>query len=307
MDPVESAVFHADVQSDETLHAELEAARRMWSLVADSQVDETWDVNSAWKNILVAQHKRTGRVRRIRLVRLGLGAAAVLFLLTGIWAFFQMLSTRVYSAGDKATLVVQLSDGTQVTLRQGATLKASAFTSRRRKVFLTGEAYFQVVHDPGRPFLVYCGETLTEVMGTSFTLREVSDSVAILVESGKVVFRDAGAERKAIVALQAGEAALYRSNTMTLMPAPSPNFSAWRTRELRFTGIPLEVAVRDISLFFGKTITIESDTVKSCRITIPISFREPDLRAVLRAVAVAVQADLVDLQGRYVLRGGRCR
>jgi len=65
--------------------------------------------------------------------------------------------------------ILTLSDGTRVTLNANSTIKFPAvFSSKKRAVLLTGEAFFEVTKDKLRPFTVIANGTKTTVLGTKF-------------------------------------------------------------------------------------------------------------------------------------------
>lgn len=64
-----------------------------------------------------------------------------------------------------------LSDGSQIWLNSDTKLKFPiAFYENTRKVFLEGEAYFDVAHDENKPFVIITETSEIEVLGTSFNL-----------------------------------------------------------------------------------------------------------------------------------------
>ena len=304
LDPDERAVFQADMARDSTLRAEVDALQRIWDC-PPSEADDQWDLDAAWQKVS-AIRQPAPVARRPRILPWIVSAAAAIVLFVGVRFLLDARSTTLHIAAADAPLTLSLADGSSVTLRNGSKLIEYKFSRAKRRVKLEGEAFFDITADPSRPFLVECGMSVTEVVGTSFTIRETGSTVTVLVTSGKVIFRTVAGGTRA-TALQAGEAATCADGTISLVPNPSVNFDAWRTRELRFIGIPLEEAVRDISAFFGTHITIASEEARGCRITIPLPFREPVLTSVLRAMATAVQADLVEQDGQYIIQGGRCR
>lgn len=73
---------------------------------------------------------------------------------------------------------VCLSDGTKVWLNSESELKyASEFVGEERRVYLTGEAYFEVAHNPNKPFFVEAKNLQIQVLGTSFGVRVYKDEV----------------------------------------------------------------------------------------------------------------------------------
>ncbi len=77
------------------------------------------------------------------------------------------VSTR---AGSKSK--IQLPDGTQVWLNADSKIKYDqSFMGAFREVQLTGEAYFDVVKDKSRPFIIHTSSIDVRVVGTSFNVR----------------------------------------------------------------------------------------------------------------------------------------
>ncbi|MBB4804681.1 hypothetical protein HNP37_004778 [Flavobacterium nitrogenifigens] len=85
---------------------------------------------------------------------------------------------------------VQLSDGTVVHLNSGTSLRypVQFGKNKRREVYLTGEAYFEVSKDKAHPFTVNAQEVNVEVLGTKFNVDSYTNNTStdvVLVE-GKV-------------------------------------------------------------------------------------------------------------------------
>ena len=67
--------------------------------------------------------------------------------------------------------IMTLSDGTKVWLNSETEMKYPVVFDRgKREVFITGEAFFEVVKDSARPFIVHTPHTHTTVLGTSFNV-----------------------------------------------------------------------------------------------------------------------------------------
>lgn len=76
-------------------------------------------------------------------------------------------------------LNLTLSDGSQVWLNVGSSLTyPTAFTGKERKVTITGEAYFEVAHNAGMPFIVQHGNVEVSVLGTHFNVNTYEDETA---------------------------------------------------------------------------------------------------------------------------------
>lgn len=89
---------------------------------------------------------------------------------------------------DKPQLIT-LSDGSSILLQPNSKLSyPNFFTGKERKVYLLGEAFFEISKNPEKPFLVFANEVVTKVIGTSFRIKAYKDNenVDVVVRTGKV-------------------------------------------------------------------------------------------------------------------------
>jgi len=89
--------------------------------------------------------------------------------------------------GKKSQLI--LEDGTKVWLNAGTRMAfPTAFTGKKREVFLEGEAYFEVAHNQKLPFIVNTDEITIKVLGTRFNLSayKTDNLIETLLIEGKV-------------------------------------------------------------------------------------------------------------------------
>ncbi|MGO4292031.1 FecR family protein [Chitinophaga sp. RAB17] len=67
---------------------------------------------------------------------------------------------------------ITLADGSKVRLNASSSLRFPAyFTDNKREVYLTGEAFFEVVADPAHPFIVHVNDQAVQALGTSFNIK----------------------------------------------------------------------------------------------------------------------------------------
>lgn len=94
-----------------------------------------------------------------------------------------------YENNNGLPATITLPDASTVTLAPFSYLKYPiAFSEEQRKVFLQGEAFFEVTRDTLKPFMVFANETITSVLGTSFriTAFEGDENVEVEVKTGRV-------------------------------------------------------------------------------------------------------------------------
>jgi transmembrane sensor len=154
------------------------------------------------------------RVVRFPLWARGLAAAAALTVL--IAAGWQIASrttefARSYLTDAVAAQELDLPDGSHVRLAQASALAVRYSRGERLLDLPRGEAYFEVVRDPQRPFLVTAGGISVRAVGTAFSVRHhASTAIEVMVTEGQVrVERTPGAPAAARavepVLLSAGE------------------------------------------------------------------------------------------------------
>ena len=100
--------------------------------------------------------------------------------------------------GSKTNIV--LPDGSKVWLNAGSKITYDkVFGEQLREVTLTGEAYFDVVHNAERPFIIHTRAMDIKVLGTEFNVKSYPDEktteTSLIRGSIEVTLRDKRAER----------------------------------------------------------------------------------------------------------------
>ncbi len=109
---------------------------------------------------------------------LGIGVAWVLGL--------HPLGSQRYATQVGGHEAVTLADGSRVTLNTHTRGRAVVNDRERRFWLEEGEAFFEVVHDPARPFVVLAGRDRVTVLGTRFSVRYEGGKTSVTVVEGKV-------------------------------------------------------------------------------------------------------------------------
>jgi transmembrane sensor len=86
----------------------------------------------------------------------------------------QAENTVSTKAGSKSK--IQLPDGTQVWLNADSKLEYNEnFNVKLREVKLSGEAFFDVVKNKDKPFVIHTSQMDVKVLGTAFNVRSYPD------------------------------------------------------------------------------------------------------------------------------------
>jgi len=305
MDEQEKAGFQRDLASDQALNKAYLAYLRIWDTTPHVPADN-WNSDLAWMNF-EKQHLSTPTPARSLRNKVAYWAiAASLILVIGATYFFVLSpSSKTYMYTDAASSIIELKDGSKVHLNKGSAITVFPFNQKGRRVELSGEAFFEIASDVKRPFTITCGNTETEVVGTSFDIKQWKDQIRLFVNTGKVIFRSSEDHRTA-VALKAGEAAYFENHKMQMVPNPSPNSNAWHTGELRLYNLSMEQAVKDVSDYFGKNVSIENPDINVCPVMATLPFKNPEIVNVLKAISKSINAQVVQENDHYIIRGGSC-
>lgn len=71
--------------------------------------------------------------------------------------------------GSKSSLI--LPEGTKVWLNAGSKIYYHKDFTANREVYLSGEAFFDVTHNAGKPFTIHAGPVNIKVLGTAFNVK----------------------------------------------------------------------------------------------------------------------------------------
>ena len=179
-----------------------------------------------------------------------------------------------------------LSDGSKVWLNSMTELRFPVtFTGEQRKVYLTGEAYFEVTYDTVHPFIVETPDGMeVKVYGTEFNMNTYGKGVVqtVLVK-GKVGVRD-GVHGKEVM-LEPRQMAEYDEKTgMVRVKNVDPyRYIAWKDGEFVFERETIEGIMERLSRWYDVKIFYGKESLKQKRFTGVVS-RYEDITQVLRLI-----------------------
>ncbi|MEK7720113.1 MAG: FecR domain-containing protein, partial [Bacteroidota bacterium] len=170
------------------VNEEFRELEKTWDLAGSAYCYRNSDPDMAWSklNEALSVEAKIVPLKRFNLLRY----AAVFVALVALGSITYMLTNRpaknieeltalaapgmktVQTVANPSELTtVVLPDGTTVKMNASSTLQYPAqFAAGSRKVKLSGEAYFEVVHDAASPFIVELNNMEVEDLGTSFMI-----------------------------------------------------------------------------------------------------------------------------------------
>ncbi|MBA4167243.1 MAG: FecR domain-containing protein [Chitinophagaceae bacterium] len=269
--------------------------------------------------------------------RLTIAASVILFFGIAIYEFQHTGSTAnkqsiLLTAADPAQIIrvsndtqterlVLLPDGSRITLKPDASVewKNNFINQKERRLDLSGEAYFEVIHDEQKPFIVQTDNLLTMDLGTTFTIKNNPGERDIRVQlfSGKLQVKNtvglasalpndgllfpgeelvySKVDRKAFVSIMGIKRQLVRASggKRNVADAPRPDW-------FMFNNQPLPSVLNQLSVYYRTDIYYY-----------PVDFKDryfsgkfeagDSLEKILKDISLLNGLTLVSRQGGYFL------
>lgn len=311
----DAAVLRGRAAVDEAARRRLEEARFVWEVT--QRPADGIDVGAAWEEV----DRRVRDGQESRLTRLAvtpamrpergprprarstvsplLRYAAVLAVVAGVLLVLRhgtdLLSfSEIGQAGEAEYAVatergqrmtLRLSDGTRVILNAESRL-ALPSASDPRAVHLEGEAFFEVAHDPRRPFVIQTDGARVRVLGTTFSVSAYGDrdEVRVAVAEGSVSLHADGAAAQDTVVLRRRDLGIASSRGLTVREHINlDRYHAWVEGRLVFDATRLDEVARDLERKYDVQIQFADSTLQRRLLT--ATFDNHALPNVLKIIA----------------------
>ena len=221
-------------------------------------------------------------------------------------------------------MTISLSDGSSVVLQAGSRLSYPD-TLLRRDVYLVGKAFFEIVKDPTRPFLVYTRGVATKVLGTSFMI-DAPDSdqpVKVAVKTGRVavytldesiaVRQKAASPELDGMVLTPNQSAEYVTESHRLVRTPDavpaftqPGTQVVAKQSFDFDETPVPEALQTLELAYGVHISYDESLLGKCSLS--ASLVGQPFHEKLSVICKALEAHYTIQGDQVVITGGqRCQ
>jgi transmembrane sensor len=192
-------------------------------------------------------------------------AVAVLLVVAIAWSALRTEGylPRTYRTVTAQIRSVTLPDGSVVGLNTQTELEWVGSPNDRQVRLIRGEAYFQVVHDPSRPFRILLAHSEVQVLGTRFDVYQMANgNVRVSVISGAVAVEGldngAGAPPSWSRRLSSGQQIEYSPVGLVadVHAVAAQKVIRWRQGMLETPGEPLSDFVSDLSRYTTEQIVI---------------------------------------------------
>lgn len=241
-----------------------------------------------------AEFRGRGMSLRWRL-SIGVVAAGIAAVLVALWLLAPAAPQR-YATGRGEQRSILLADGSRMTLNSASSADVDLGKHRRVIHLLSGEALFQVSHDPARPFDVHADGAVVRAIGTEFNIDIRSSYAAVTVVQGRVAIMNGeqanlpvssgpqGGPGPQSFPAPAGALLLGAAERVIITPAGMGNpqrvddlsaTTAWTRGQLVFDSRPLGEVVAELNRSGGQRIVIASSLLRRRKVTGAIQLDDP--------------------------------
>lgn len=274
--------------------------------VVDAMNDEQKEVlknqikDSIWQSI--DEHEQQAQKTTISLYKGWfkiIPVAAIIFAIciTGIVFIFNKSQIQenniTKTIQEKENQLIRLPDGSLVIIRTGSKLHyPHSFDDLvTREVYLEGQAYFDVKHDPSKPFIVHTGSLKTTVLGTAFNIKAwpAEVDVSVTVTRGKV---KVGNQNKIIGTLVEDQQLTFIKEKADVIQkdVKARTYLSWKEQDLLIDDVTISEAAELLGDRFDVNITCSEEVIRSERFTLTI-LKDESLEQVLSSICEFNNAD----------------
>lgn len=208
----------------------------------------------------------------------------------------ESINKVIVSYGKKSMIV--LSDGTKVWLNAGSQLVYPAvFVKDTREVSLIGEAFFDVVKNPEKPFIVKASDVNVQVLGTRFDISAYPEDKTIqtVLEEGKINLKYSGNglfKRDYVVEMVPNQLVEFdkesREASSTMVNVSK--FISWKEGMLEFEKVNLTRAFKQVERFYNVKILMDDPAIGYFKLSGKLDLKdEPE--DVLNVIKLTVPID----------------
>jgi transmembrane sensor len=195
--------------------------------------------------------------------------------------------------GERATYT--LSDTSRVTLNTDSQLDVAFSRGERQLTLVKGEAFFDVAHDPQRPFAVSTGDATVTAIGTAFNVYRRAESTEITVTEGRVrVSNPAAVGNNALTSVLLGadeHLETSRSGGLgTSETVDTSRYTAWQRGEIVAEALTLAELAGELARYSDTRILISEREVANLTVSGVFSLDHPEtvIQALERSLGLRV-------------------
>lgn len=310
MNKKEISSFMRLIEKDEEKKQEFFQMQETWNKINSDPVKDFSESTTAWSKLYgrirdegLASDQQT-RVLPPTLIRIAATILVLLAILIPSWLYLKpgSLSNNGplnYIAIENNT-AFDLPDGSRVFLKKGSEIRIPDAFGKRPSLQLKGEAYFDIMKDSVRPFIIKTKTAEIKVLGTSFNVKEEPSAnlTEVYVESGKVQVKPL--KKEILLILTEGQYSKIDHNSANLSRLSDSNYLAWKTREFYFQDELIGDVFKTLEDAYQVEIMASKKDIDELRLT--SSYHKQSIDAILETIALAFDLDIEKKKDKYLVK-----
>ncbi|MDH5400260.1 MAG: FecR domain-containing protein [Cyclobacteriaceae bacterium] len=287
--------------------------------VTDTAAGDVFDTDRAWTKVR-SQLENRGPSNTTKVIPLDQGNHFIrnrMYYLSGIAASLIIGMVWLFGLRDKTPESIMVASGPDIEtvfLPDSSKVVLAAHSSVEykndygqvtRKVWLEGDAYFDVVRNEQSPFEVILPQARVSVLGTAFLIESKKDQVVVSVETGKVNLAPLHSDTTGLVLVANEKGSLFTDSQQLRKEKPtSMNYMYWANHRLSYRQMPLPEIFDELSGIFGVDFNIEAEGIGNCRLS--GVFRDQDIDTILKNMALSTPFEYIISANRITITQASC-
>lgn len=200
----------------------------------------------------------------------------------------------------------QLPDGSKVWLNPGTRISYTQnYGQSVREINLEGEAFFDVVRNKTKPFIIRTGKMTTEVLGTSFNVQAKTDSKQFEVSVVTGTVSVSGPKGKEIIkAKQQVRFDLASGKLNQLKRTSSAPYQMWEPVTINFDWVTVNEVTNRLEEMFAVQVEFENQKMRDCFLR--ADFTNMRLPVIMDLLCQSIGATYTINNGKIRLSGAGC-
>ena len=296
--------------ADAKLLAEWRSLKKENNLLYNSilEVEDELTLLETYRNLnvegsLIELHRKldapqASKKRKNIILMTWLAAAACLaFILFGVYYLNYRNDLITLETTEMQSRQFLLPDGSKVILNGKSLLTFSKknFKSNRKLTFVSGECFFEVVHNDRNPFSVSYKDLTVKDVGTAFNMNLEKGQVNVIVDNGKVEMNSRNTSK--VTYLRAGESAAYLVDKRIIGKSEldDVNYKAYVDHVFHFNNSALSDVVATLHKSFHQKIVLVGVNLRGKRLT--ADFKNQTLKDILNILETSLNVKVTLKQG----------
>lgn len=313
MSEQESISFKERMNKKPRHQSQFEKMKHTWDAIDKEPSIKFMDTRKAWKRLEssleqdgLLENKKT-RLKTIMLHPLFRIAASILLIL-GLAlpvVYYSIKNSNpavltISHSSDEGISSFDLPDGSRVFLNEGSDISYPREFQDDRTIKLQGEAFFEVMANPAKPFKVHTGKVVVSVLGTHFNIKKLPGEagIEVFVETGTVQLYDTESKNRLI--LSEGELGLSDESGIRMGELKNLNYLSWKTKKFVFDNEDISSVFRTLESAYHVKIITENLDVQNMRLT--STYMQQSIDAILETLCTAFGLNVERVDKTYYLK-----